>query len=601
MAEKTVISIEVDGVQKSINSVKELKDSISDLQKIAESADLGSDRQKQAVKQVDELNSQLKKLTQTEEQYAKSLEDVAKAEKEAIKETNDLRKQFEVLEDQLFLMAGQGKQNTKEFRALTIEAAALNKKIDAVNSSLGENSAGRASAGFSQLSDGLRNLDFDSVKKGLAVMKTALAATGVMLLVQGVMYLVENFDSLSKGSGVLAKILRGVGDAISYVKNFVTDLVGATDDSTRALEKQGEAIKKSSDTATEKLQEQVSAFDRQIAVAKASGKNTVALEKAKQEAIIQTNLILAKQIEAYVRAGGVLDEEKRKQLAGNLAAIRAAKTEEKVIEITDYKERLEKKKELDAEFRQTQKELNAQNAKIIIEDQKLLQDQLKVSKINDAEIIGQELMGVDEKYNQINHENLKAWNDKNLAEKRKQIDQELELTATSFNAAKSLSDTFFAIKMANVKKGSVEEEKQARKQFLINKAFSISSTIISGTQGAIKALAANPPPSPLGVAGAIAVGLGTAAAVAQISATQFNNTGYASQDLGTTAGSGATPLASSAAPNIAPSTSLNPTTTTTFTGNNNNNYQPPVKAFVTESDIRHSSQRIDTAISQSTF
>jgi chromosome segregation ATPase len=137
MAEKTVISIEVDGVQKSINSVKELKDSISDLQKIAENADIGSERQKEAVKQIDNLNSQLKQLTQTEEQYAKSLEDVAKAEKEAIKETQDLRKQFEVLEDELFLLAGQGKQNTKEFRNLTIEAAALNKKIDAQQGIIG--------------------------------------------------------------------------------------------------------------------------------------------------------------------------------------------------------------------------------------------------------------------------------------------------------------------------------------------------------------------------------------------------------------------------------------------------------------------------------
>jgi hypothetical protein len=711
MAEKTVISIEVDGVQKSINSVKELKDSISDLQKIAENADIGSERQKEAVKQIDNLNSQLKQLTQTEEQYAKSLEDVAKAEKEAIKETQDLRKQFEVLEDELFLLAGQGKQNTKEFRNLTIEAAALNKKIDAVNSSLGENSAGRASAGFSQLSDGLKNLDFDSVKKGLAVMKTALAATGIMLLVQGVMYLYENFEELSKGSGVLAKILRGVGDAISYVKNFVTDLVGATTESSRALEKQGEDMVKANDKSQEALKNTTSEFDRQLAVAKAAGKSTIEIEKLKQQAIIDTNVQIAKSIEAQVRAGGEFTDEMKKQLSGSLEAIKNAKVKEYEITKEDDKNKKEKSKERLANNLEAIKKIeDAQIAAIKNEELRLISAEVKanerrIKEIKDgkesAELKRQELEAQAVLYEQniskINADaaakrkaeedkiaaDKKAEDEKKLKEledeKKKQLlleqrdlkannelkllaagedstkqleakkealniqrDIELsntelteseraaikakyakasadldegfetdkqkaafELTEKSLIASQNLSNAFFAIKMANVRKGSKEEEDLARKQFNINKGIQISLAIISGVQGVLNALSAKsilPEPFATGVriANAIAVGTASIAAVAKISSTQFQSAGGGGAPSISAGSSTSSPSMPDG--NGTPSIAAPQQNTTTFTGNNNNNFnQPPIKTYVVETDLRNSTNTIDKIKDQATF
>jgi hypothetical protein len=614
MAEKTVISIEVDGVQKSINSVKELKDSISDLQKIAENADIGSERQKEAVKQIDNLNSQLKQLTQTEEQYAKSLEDVAKAEKEAIKETQDLRKQFEVLEDELFLLAGQGKQNTKEFRNLTIEAAALNKKIDAVNSSLGENSAGRASAGFSQLSDGLKNLDFDSVKKGLAVMKTALAATGIMLLVQGVMYLYENFEELSKGSGVLAKVLRGVGDAISYVKNFVTDLVGATTESSRALEKQGEDMVKANEKSQEALQGTTSEFDRQLAVAKAAGKSTIEIEQAKQQAIIDTNFQIAKGIEAQVRAGGEFTDEMKKQLSGSLEAIKNAKVKEYEITENDNKAKQEQyKKHLEEKLIADKKRIEDIN-NLEINDKLRRESDLAIrvdldklsgiKKLEEKELELQGLQGLEETYRQIDLENLQAWNEKNKQLKQQETDASLQISAQGLTATQNLSDAFFAIKMANVKKGSKEEDEAARKQFKTNKAIQISLAIISGVQGVLNALSAKsilPEPFATGVriANAVVVGTAAAASVAKISAMQFQSS---SDFTAPSLGGGAASSAGMPSTNGTPSIAAPQQNTTTFTGNNNNNFnQPPIKTYVVETDLRNSTNTIDKIKDQATF
>ena len=338
------ITVQIDGVEKSITTVKDLKDSIKKLQEQAESSDFGSESYKNAVEELDRLNSSLKSVTQTEEQYAKSLQDIVKAEKEAIVESQDLRKQFERLENELFLMAGQGKQNTKEFRALTVEAANLNKKIDAVNGSLGENSAGRAAAGFAQLKDGLVNLDFDSVKKGLTAMKTALASTGIMLIVMAVSYLITNFEELSKGTGLLGTVLRAVG---AYIGTFIdaltwfTDKIGLT---TSELDAMRESMVANAEKAKEALGEQTKEYDRLIAVAKSNGESTVQIELDKQRAIQATNEMILRQMLAQVKSGVELDEAQKKLLTSTLASVKDTHTAITVIENTDRKDKAEKDK-----------------------------------------------------------------------------------------------------------------------------------------------------------------------------------------------------------------------------------------------------------------
>jgi len=196
---------------------------------------------------------------------------------------------------------------------------------------------------MAKIGEGLKNLDFDKVKVGLTAIKSALAATGVMLLVRGVMYLVENFDKLSQGSGILAKALRFVGDVIGTVKDAlyaVTDAIGLTNSE---LDKQGEAIKSYADKTTEALQQQTKEFDNQIKVARAAGQSTIELEKAKQEAIVETNKKIVEQIIAFVRAGGELDDEKKKQLTELqekvLRMLKEGKTQEEIATIMNVSER----------------------------------------------------------------------------------------------------------------------------------------------------------------------------------------------------------------------------------------------------------------------
>ena len=354
--QEIAFGLKIDGVEQTIKSVKDLKSAISAMQTEAENADIGSEQYKNAIENIEKLNDKLKEVTQTEKQAAKATEDLAKAEQEAAKETGDLRKQFEVLEDELFMLAGQGKQNSAEFKKLTIEAANLNKKIDDVNQSLSGGGAERAEGGFSKLSESLGKLDFKGVAQGAKMMGTALAATGVMLIVKAISYLIENFDELSSGSSALSKMLKMVGDYIGKLIDnvmtavtFITDLIGVTSKSERAMEAQGQAIVKSANKTKAALEEQVKGFDNQIAAAKAAGKSTVELEKAKQDAIIATNNKIQEQIIAFVRGGGQLNEEQKKLFTESVAAEKAAIQEKKIVTITADKEATDKAKERAAE------------------------------------------------------------------------------------------------------------------------------------------------------------------------------------------------------------------------------------------------------------
>jgi hypothetical protein len=218
--------LNIDGVEQSIKSVKDLKGAIKALQDEAESADIGSENYKNAIENIELLNEKLKEVTQTEKQAAKATEDMAKAEQEAAKETGDLRKQFEVLEDKLFLLAGQGKQNTDEFRALANEAAGLNKQIEQVNQSLEGGAATKSAEGFQMLSggltsvkDGLLELDFGKVKDGLMQAKQ-----GFVMFGQGAKTALQGVKGALIATGIGALVVL-LGTIIAYWD----DIKGAID------------------------------------------------------------------------------------------------------------------------------------------------------------------------------------------------------------------------------------------------------------------------------------------------------------------------------------------------------------------------------------
>jgi hypothetical protein len=623
------IKVEIEGVEKSITTVKDLKDSIKKLQEQAENSDFGSESYKNAVEELDRLNASLKSVTQTEEQYAKSLQDIVKAEKEAIVESQDLRKQFEKLENELFLMAGQGKQNTKEFRALTVEAANLNKKIDAVNGSLGENSAGRASAGFAQLKDGLVNLDFNSVKAGLTAMKTALASTGIMLIVMAVSYLITNFEELSKGTGLLGLVLRSVG---AYIQVFIdaltwfTDKIGLT---TSELDAMRESMVANAEKAKEALGEQVKEYDRLIAVAKSNGESTVQIELDKQRAIQATNEMILRQMLAQIKSGVELDEAQKKLLTSTLASVKDTHTAITVIENTDRRDKAEKdkkaaedwaakKKSIDdkaAADKKTLDEKAAADKKII--DDKLLADEkaLNEQRKKSLEELRQLKYKADNDENAANEAKMaadKVISDKKLAEheafEKDKVNIASNVTLKGLEAAQQLSDLFFAFKRRNMQKGSAEELAAAKKQFKINKALAITTATIQGVQGVLAAFSSGAAVpvvgAVLGPAYAVLAGVVAAANIAKIASAKFDEGGGGGGGGAVTSG-GATPSVPIPSPPTLNTPGANTNSGTTFdsTGKNTSATTPTinVNATIGVDEINSKQNRVSVLEKQSTF
>jgi len=188
---------------------------------------------------------------------------------------------------------------------------------------------------------------------------------------------------------------------------------------------------------------------------------------------------------------------------------------------------------------------------------------------------------------------------------------------TTLAVQKTLSDTYYlkesqknnklyADKLKNVRQGSKEEkaileqkaadEKDlARKQFETQKKFNRASAILNGILG-LGAIFAIPDPT-LGILSAIrAVALvaTTAANIAQINATQFDEGG---------ATAGGIPAAADASPTTSQAPAIygpGQGQSTTFSGNQNNSFAP-VKAYVVETENRSTTNRVNKLVSESTY
>lgn len=469
---------------------------------------------------------------------------------------------------------------------------------------------------FSLFKDGLANLDLDKIGTAFKGLGSAMKAVPIFLLVEGITYLITNFKELSEGSGLLAKALQFVGDIIDGATDLLykmTDAIGLTNS---ALDDMGEAVKTNADKAKEALAGQNAEYDRQIQVAKAAGENTIELEKAKQESIVETNKAMVEQIIAFVRAGGVLDDEKKKLINSSLENIKNAKTQEKIIELNDQKEKQAKYKEHLNELDKKDKELNAERMKRekelddyrrqIQKDWEAEQDKIKERFIESKAFEEQ----TDTDYAETGFEKFN-----NDIEKKKAKEQELkdlrvsqanELAAfdkVNTESQAALVNFLFDMKRSKAKKGSEEDMKLAKRQFQINKALAIQSSIISGIQGVINALSAQSViPEPYGtvlkVATAVGVGIAATVNTAKIAAQQFNEGGGGGGGEATVGSVGSSATAAPPVPTI--NTPQNTPQSTAF-GEGGKNLTPVVKAQVVETELTSTQKGINRLENQASF
>ena len=485
------------------------------------------------------------------EQSINSIKDLKKAIKDATDEQIKASEKFGV--------------GSKEYQKASQRVSELKDKVDDLKDStksLQGSGIERASAGFSQLGEGLKNLDFDKVKVGFAAMKTAIAAVGIGLIIQLVQYLIENFDRLSQGSNGVAKALRFVGDIIGEILkvgeqmlNFLTDAIGLTSELERQQEAMGKAAIDSFTKSKEALADQTAEMDRNIKVAKAMGKNTVAMEIEKQQAIIETNKQYLLQLEQMAKTRAITEEE-RKLIKESAKAIKDAKAEIAIIEANDTKDREEKAKAANEKAKAERQKRNDEALKAQQEGADRLWEEWLAEQKREEEYIKQrnereriELEEADAFQRQVLQEQeddrFQAWkNAEELREKERAGYAELEkekynIALQGLQAGQQLSDMYFLFKSKNLKKGSKEEEEMARKAFEVNKALQLSTAVVSGfqaVQGAFATATASPittvfPAYPF-IQAALA-GVTSAANIAKIAASKFSSSGGGDMGGGT--------------------------------------------------------------------
>jgi len=104
--------------------------------------------------------------------------------------------------------------------------------------------------------------------------------------------------------------------------------------------------------------------------------------------------------------------------------------------------------------------------------------------------------------------------------KLQQDANEIQAASNMVSSLGDLSDGLFALKRANLVKGSAEDKAAAEQQFKVNKAVSVATAILNGASAVMNALG-TVQPYYLAVAAAIGAGVTSAAQVAKISATKF--------------------------------------------------------------------------------
>ena len=547
-------------------------------------------------------------------------------------------------------------------------------------SSLAGSGLERAKAGLSQFGEGLMNLDFGKVKAGLTALKSALASTGIMLIVMAVSYLIANFEELSKGTGLLGVVLRAVGAYIQTFIDLAYKLTDALGLTNSALDATREAMVANAEKAKEALGEQTKEYDRLIAVAKSNGESTVQIELDKQRAIQATNVMILRQLKAQIEAGQELDESQKKLLTSTLESVKNTHTAIQVIENTDRKDKAERDNkayedrkannekiqnanlsalqqledatianENDAETRAiltAKKEKERRDTKIkdditgqAYKDALLFQSELRLA--NELQAIADKSAADKKALDDKSAADKKALDDKAIADNKQMLDTKhaqqiaqdekdgaemvaknqkrkddekavndamVNVTLQGLQAAQQLSDLFFAFKRRNMQKGSAEELAAAKKQFKINKALAITTATIQGVQGVLAAFSSGAAVpvvgAVLGPAYAVLAGVVAAANIAKIASAKFDEGGGGGGGGAVTSG-GATPSVPIPSPPTLNTPNANTNSGTTFdsTGKNTSATTPTinVNATIGVDEINSKQNRVSVLEKQSTF
>jgi hypothetical protein len=631
MAEDKNIAIEVEvkGVEKSIESMKDLKNAIKSAK-----------------------DEQLK--------AASSFGEGSKQYVEASKKVSELKDKVDDLNDSTQSLRGSG--------------------VESLSSS------------FGLLGDGIKNLDLDKIKTGFKGLGSAMNAVPLLLLVTGITMLVEKFGIFEIITDAVVQVLYAFTDAIGLTNkadekasaemienaqkvqaakeeqyNSEIKIAQAAGQSTKELELEKlQSVENSITSQVKSLEnlqvikgklndeEQKQYDELQINLLKASADRQakeIQNEKEKQQQLINLS-----NLEDKLRVAGLSEREKEldvikkqqqqlneelnknhKVRQGNEMAdtIRYNEDVKKINEVTQneinkvnskYAKEASEKKNAEIEKNKAEAEkkkadeqkhrdelvaiynASADRENAIIDAQEAKEKKLK----NDRVALNKQML--DEKHAQQIAQDEKdgaemvAKNEKRKADEKAVNDAMVNVTLQGLQAAQQLTDLFFAFKRRNMQKGSAEELAAAKKQFKINKALAITTATIQGVQGVLAAFSSGAAVpvvgAVLGPAYAVLAGVVAAANIAKIASAKFDEGGGGGGGGAVTSG-GATPSVPIPSPPTLNTPGANTNSGTTFdsTGKNTSATTPTinVNATIGVDEINSKQNRVSVLEKQSTF
>jgi len=235
--------------------------------------------------------------------------------------------------------------------------------------------------------------------------------------------------------------------------------------------------------------------------------------------------------------------------------------------------------------------------------------------LKDFDNLNAGLLAIDKETNKQVIDNNKKTNDTTaandkaaLAAKKKARDDDFNNALKVTQSLQNISDIYFTIHNANLKKGSKEQKKAAEDQFKINKALNLASATITGVKTVIDAYEAGasiggPAALATGAAYAVAAGIAVAAQLVKIASTNFDSGSSSGVDTSSFA---STPNVSNvSAPTInnpnSGQTSLNPDGTINNGQPTTQPNTPTVRAYVVETEITSVQARIGRISSHATL
>ena len=341
------------------------------------------------------------------------------------------------------------------------------------------------------------------------------------------------------------------------------------------------------------------ALEKQIQINKAerSKEDLDAIAKEKEDLLDLQNalkVLSAEKINIYKEEAKKIKEIEDDKTKDALKAYNdRADAENKIADANDAKKAARRQKEKDDEAQGNADALAIAEEWLIAKDalDQFYNDQTYTGKLENLQIqMDAELAlveGNEEAKQLIREEYAKKEADLKMANAEAYV----ALTNDALAATQALTDIYFADQLAKAKGNDKKEREIRKKQFNVNKAFTVAGIVLNTVMGMIKAVSNNPPPSPIGIAGAVITGvMGTAATIKAL-ATKFDDSGSGGGGGGAVGSLGSAGGGVALEPPSTGSTQLNADGTIKAA---TANAQPTIKAVVVETDVTKTQKRVST-------